>query len=91
MFNPTELILILLIVVFVFGAKRIPEIMGGLGKGIKTFKTAMDGEDESQTATPQVTTTPPTPGAEPPKPQASATTHVQPASTTPDNKPIEPK
>ena len=43
--GPTELILILLIVVVVFGAKRIPEIMGGLGKGIKTFKKAMEDEE----------------------------------------------
>ena len=40
-----ELMLILLIVIMLFGAKRIPEIMGGLGKGIKTFKKAMDGEE----------------------------------------------
>jgi sec-independent protein translocase protein TatA len=43
--GPTELILILLIVIVVFGAKRIPEIMGGLGEGIKSFKKAMEGED----------------------------------------------
>ncbi|MBM4325557.1 MAG: twin-arginine translocase TatA/TatE family subunit [Deltaproteobacteria bacterium] len=45
--GPWELIVILLIVVMLFGAKRIPEIMGGVGKGIKTFKKAMDGEDVS--------------------------------------------
>jgi sec-independent protein translocase protein TatA len=49
--GPSELILILLIVVVVFGAKRIPEIMGGLGKGIRTFKKAMD-EEETPPATP---------------------------------------
>lgn len=43
--GPWELILILLIVVMIFGAKRIPEIMGGLGKGIKSFKKSMDTED----------------------------------------------
>ncbi len=40
-----ELLVILLIVVMLFGAKRIPEIMGGIGKGIRTFKKTMDGED----------------------------------------------
>ena len=45
MLGMQELILILLIVVIVFGAKRIPEIMEGLGKGIKTFKKAMEGEE----------------------------------------------
>jgi sec-independent protein translocase protein TatA len=41
-----ELLVILLIVVVLFGAKKIPEIMGGLGKGIKSFKKAMDTDDE---------------------------------------------
>ncbi len=57
--GPTELILILLIVIVVFGAKRIPEIMGGLGQGIKTFKKAMEGEDISETHPPQVAAPPP--------------------------------
>jgi len=43
--GPWELILILLIVVMIFGAKRIPEIMGGLGKGIKSFKRSMETDD----------------------------------------------
>lgn len=53
MLGAQELILILLIVVIVFGAKRIPEIMEGLGKGIKTFKKAMDGEEVDNTVPPQ--------------------------------------
>ena len=50
--GPTELILILLIIVVVFGAKRIPEIMGGVGKGIKSFKQAMDGEPSAPAEAP---------------------------------------
>ncbi len=42
--GPGELVLILVIVVVVFGAKRIPEIMEGVGKGIKDFKRAVDDE-----------------------------------------------
>ncbi len=49
--GPWELILILLIVVMIFGAKRIPEIMGGIGKGIKTFKRSME-IDETPAAPP---------------------------------------
>lgn len=45
MFGVQELIIILLIVVLLFGGKRIPEIMSGLGKGIKSFKQAVDGQD----------------------------------------------
>jgi sec-independent protein translocase protein TatA len=55
--GPTELIIILLIVVLLFGAKKIPEIAKGLGKGIKDFKGAMkDGEvppDETKPAAKQ--------------------------------------
>ena len=47
--GPWELIIILIIVVMLFGAKRIPEIMGGVGKGIKTFKKTMEGDDSETT------------------------------------------
>ena len=50
--GPWELIIILLIVVMIFGAKRIPEIMGGIGKGIKTFKKTMEGEDVPESSSP---------------------------------------
>jgi sec-independent protein translocase protein TatA len=41
-----ELIVILVIVLVVFGAGRLPEIGSALGKGIKNFKRASDGKDE---------------------------------------------
>jgi sec-independent protein translocase protein TatA len=63
--GPSELILILIIVVVIFGAKRIPEIMGGLGKGIKTFKKAMD-EDEAPPAPPAQEATAAVPPAQAP-------------------------
>ena len=44
--GPTELILIFLIVLLLFGANRIPEIAKGLGKGIRDFKKGMQGIDE---------------------------------------------
>ncbi len=40
-----ELILILLIVLFFFGAKRIPVIGRGIGAGIRNFKSAIRGDD----------------------------------------------
>jgi sec-independent protein translocase protein TatA len=39
--GPTEMILILLVALLLFGAKRIPEIAQGLGKGITEFKRAV--------------------------------------------------
>ena len=42
-----EIILIALIVLLLFGGKKIPELMKGMGKGIKNFKEGMKGmEDE---------------------------------------------
>ena len=44
----TELLIILAIVVVLFGASRIPEIMGGMGKGIREFRRATkDDLDQS--------------------------------------------
>jgi sec-independent protein translocase protein TatA len=44
----TELVLILLIVVVLFGATRLPKLGEGLGKGIKNFKDALKGEDQEK-------------------------------------------
>jgi len=41
-----ELIIILVIVVVLFGAKRLPELASGMGKAIKNFKKSLKGEDE---------------------------------------------
>ena len=42
----TELLIILAIVVLLFGAKKIPDLAKGLGKGIKNFKSEMKEVDE---------------------------------------------
>ena len=41
-----ELLLILAVVVFLFGGAKIPELMKGLGKGIKEFKAASKADDD---------------------------------------------
>jgi len=46
MIGPNQIIIILVIVVLLFGAKKIPELMKGVGKGIKDFKDATKGNDE---------------------------------------------
>jgi sec-independent protein translocase protein TatA len=46
-FGATEIILILLIVVILFGARKIPELMKGIGQGMKEFKKASKTDDES--------------------------------------------
>ncbi|MBP5341556.1 MAG: twin-arginine translocase TatA/TatE family subunit [Bacteroidales bacterium] len=43
-----EIIIIVLVVLLLFGGKKIPELMKGLGKGVKSFKDGVNGvEDES--------------------------------------------
>jgi len=41
-----ELLLVLVIILVIFGAGKLPEIGSGLGKGIKNLKTSLKGEDE---------------------------------------------
>ena len=41
-----ELLLIILIIALLFGGKKIPELMKGLGTGMKEFKKAAQGEEE---------------------------------------------
>ena len=42
----TEIVVILAVVLLLFGGKKIPELMNGLGKGVKSFKDGMNGKDE---------------------------------------------
>lgn len=44
--GPMELGIIFLIVIILFGAKRLPEIGAGLGKGIRNFKNSFSGKEE---------------------------------------------
>jgi len=50
-----ELMLILIIAMFFFGGKKLPEIAKGLGKGIREFKHASEGraDDEDEPAEPK--------------------------------------
>jgi sec-independent protein translocase protein TatA len=52
--EPWHIIVILVIILLLFGGKKIPELMKGLGKGMKEFKDAQNGENNP-------TNTPPPP------------------------------
>lgn len=41
-----EIIVIVLVIVLLFGAKKIPELMKGVGKGVKSFKEGMKESDD---------------------------------------------
>lgn len=43
----TEIILIIVAILLLFGGKKIPELMRGLGRGVKEFKDGKDGVDPS--------------------------------------------
>ena len=46
--SPMHLILILLVVVLLFGGRKIPELMKGIGEGMREFKKASRLDDDSQ-------------------------------------------
>ncbi len=48
-FGATEIILIVLVILLLFGAKRLPELAKGIGKGIKEFKHELNSIKESVT------------------------------------------
>ena len=48
--GPMEIILIVIVILVFFGAKKIPELAQGLGKGIREFKKATQGTDEEETS-----------------------------------------
>ena len=47
-FGLTEIILIILVIVLLFGGRKIPELMKGLGQGMKEFKKASKVDDEPE-------------------------------------------
>jgi sec-independent protein translocase protein TatA len=94
MLNTPEIILILVLALVLFGAKKLPELARGLGHGIKEFKKATrDVQDELQSAMnaepppPPVQPPPPAPPPAPPIEIAAGTPHVgaPPAETIPQS------
>jgi sec-independent protein translocase protein TatA len=47
-FGWPEILIILLIVIILFGARRIPDVAKGLGEGIRSFKAGMRGDERQQ-------------------------------------------
>jgi sec-independent protein translocase protein TatA len=72
--GPWEMLLIFLAILLLFGAKRLPEIAQGLGKGIRDFKRAM--KDTSDEVKGSVDIKPPAPNhIEPPRKDNNPTAH----------------
>ena len=47
MIGTWEIIVIVLVVLLLFGGKKIPELMHGVGKGVKSFKDGMNGSENN--------------------------------------------
>ncbi|MBO6074013.1 MAG: twin-arginine translocase TatA/TatE family subunit [Paludibacteraceae bacterium] len=48
MLGTWEIILIVLVILLIFGGKKIPELMKGLGKGVKSFKDGVNGKEDDE-------------------------------------------
>jgi sec-independent protein translocase protein TatA len=66
--QPWHIILILLLALLLFGAKRLPEIGRSLGSGMREFKDTISGKDHHEEVAPQL----------PPAPEQSTTTVAAP-------------
>jgi sec-independent protein translocase protein TatA len=69
LFQPTHLLVIAIVLLVLFGAKRLPELGKGLGEGLKGFKEGLKTGDTPPAAQ-QITQTPPPPppaSSEPPR------------------------
>ena len=70
--GPFEMVLVFAVLLLLFGAKRLPELASGMGKGIRDFKRSLNGLDEQSIQSNQqqnyLAQTPPPPavGAAPP-------------------------
>lgn len=57
LFQPMHLIVILIIVLLIFGPKKLGELGKGLGEGIRNFKSSMNDGNANKTTPPTTTTT----------------------------------
>ncbi len=61
--SPMHLLIIAIVILVLFGGRKIPEVMKGLGQGVREFKEGMRGDQPpaqtSQPAAPPVAATPP--------------------------------
>lgn len=73
----TEVLIILLIVVIFFGGRKIPELMRGMGRGVREFKDALEAKPESDRTA--------APGAPAERSKAAGASDAASASAQPDD------
>lgn len=82
--GPLEMVFVMVVLLLVFGAKRLPELGSGLGKGIREFRRSMsDIKEEVQRPDPPSQIQDPATRAQvqPPADSTDATRHAQPSET----------
>jgi sec-independent protein translocase protein TatA len=77
--QPTHLLFVLVVALLVLGPSRLPEVGRSLGRGLRDFRSAMDGSDDDHAALPQAATAP-APPAEPVGEPAPVTAPVEPSN-----------
>jgi TatA/E family protein of Tat protein translocase len=78
-----ELMILLIVLLLIFGAKRLPEMGRSLGKGMREFKDSVSGVEETVT-TPTPTTTTATTPAPPAELPSASSDPVPPAESAPE-------
>jgi sec-independent protein translocase protein TatA len=73
LFQPMHLLVILVIVLLIFGPKKLGELGKGLGEGIRNFKSSMNDGNAANKTTPPATAAPPPVVAAPPTPTTPIT------------------
>ncbi|HXB63621.1 MAG TPA: twin-arginine translocase TatA/TatE family subunit [Solirubrobacteraceae bacterium] len=86
--NPIHIAFLVVILLLVFGAKRLPEIGRSLGSGMREFKDSISGEVKQPTLSAATTQPQPQPVAQPPVAQPPV---VQPVVPAPVQPPVEPQ
>ena len=82
-----ELMILLIVLLLIFGAKRLPEMGRSLGKGMREFKDSVSGIEETVT-TPTPTTTTPAPPAELPSASSDPVPPAESAPETPERETV---
>jgi sec-independent protein translocase protein TatA len=76
--NPLHIVLLLIVLLLVFGARRLPEIGRSLGEGMRGFKDALSGEPHREALPPSSAAPQPAP---PPAPEAAGAPEPQSADS----------
>ncbi len=81
-FSGPEILLVLVIVLIIFGAGKLPQVFSSLGKGVREFRDAAEGDSTTATTTTTTTTATPATPAAPVAPVAPSTPVATSTTTT---------